>query len=159
MVARYQAGDYVIYLNLGGTVKEPALTLRSEPPMEEADIFSVLVFGKTAGELSDNQRTALQAEAIKATTNFVAGGLRQSVAKRLGLDTLDVQVGAAGEPAKIGVGKYVRDNVYVSASQQLGGDKQQEYAVEYQITPSWQLKGSTESGRNSGVDLFWHKRY
>jgi autotransporter translocation and assembly factor TamB len=57
------------------------------------------------------------------------------------------------------VDKYAKENVYVSAAQQLRGEKQQEYSVEYQITPQWQLKGSTESGRNSGGDLFWHKRY
>jgi autotransporter translocation and assembly factor TamB len=159
IVARYKAADFLVYLVIGGTTKEPTLNLRSEPPLEQADILSVLLFGKPAGELNQGQQNVLQAQAIQATASFVAGGLRQSVARKLGVDSLDVAVGTAGTPGKVAVGKYVRENVYVSASQQLGGEKQQEYSVEYQITPNWQLKGSTESGRNSGVDLFWHKRY
>jgi translocation and assembly module TamB len=159
VLARYEITEYRIYLAVGGTAKQPTLDLRSEPQMEQADVFSVLVFGKPSGSLSENQQTALQSEAIKATAGFIGGGLRQSVARRLGLDTLDVEVATPGSPGKVAAGKYVRDNVYVSAAQQLGGDKQQEYSVEYQISSNWQLKGSTESGRNSGIDIFWHKRY
>jgi translocation and assembly module TamB len=159
IVARYKAADHLVYLVIGGTTKEPTLNLRSEPPLEQADILSVLLFGKPAGELNQGQQNVLQAQAIQATASFVAGGLRNSVARKLGIDSLDVAVGTAGTPGKVAVGKYVRDNVYVSASQQLGGEKQQEYSVEYQIAPNWQLKGSTEAGENSGIDLFWHKRY
>ncbi|MGH7769641.1 MAG: translocation/assembly module TamB domain-containing protein [Candidatus Binatia bacterium] len=159
IVARYKAADHLVYLVIGGTPKEPTLNLRSEPPLEQADILSVLLFGKPAGELNEGQQNVLQAQAIQATASFVASGLRNSVARKLGVDSLDVMVGTAGTPGKVAVGKYVKENVYVSAAQQLGGEKQQEYSVEYHITPNWQLKGSTESGRNSGVDLFWHKRY
>jgi autotransporter translocation and assembly factor TamB len=157
--AHYHITDYDIYLVVGGTAKQPTLTLKSTPQMEQADIFSVLLYGKPAGALTEGQQNALQSEAIKATAGFIAGGLRQSVARHLGLDTLNVEVATPGSPGKVAAGKYVRDNVYVSASQELGGDKQQEYSVEYQISSNWQIKGSTESGRNSGIDLFWHKRY
>jgi len=159
IVARYKGADHVVYLVIGGTTKEPTLNLRSEPPLEQADILSVLLFGKPAGELNQGQQNVLQEQAIQATASFVASGLRQSVARKLGVDSLEVTTGTAGTPGKVAVGKYVKENVYVSASQQLGGEKQQEYSVEYQITPRWQLKGSTESGKNSGFDLFWHKRY
>jgi len=157
--AHYKIGEYEVYLVVGGTTKKPTLELRSEPAMEQADIFSVLVFGKPSGALTEGQQAALQSEAIKATAGFIGGGLRQSIARHLGVDTLDVEVATPGSPGKVAAGKYVRDNVYVSAAQQLGGDKQQEYAVEYQVSSNWQLRGSTESGRNSGIDIFWHKRY
>jgi translocation and assembly module TamB len=157
--ARYKTSDYQVYLVIGGTTKEPTLNLRSEPPLEQADILSVLVFGKPAGELTQGQQNVLQAQALQATAEFVAGGLRQSVARKLGVDSLEFSLGSGSEPGKVGVGKYVHEDVYVSASQQIGGEKAQEYSLEYQITPRWQLKGSTESGKNSGIDLFWHKRY
>jgi autotransporter translocation and assembly factor TamB len=159
VLAGYEITEYKVYLVVGGTAKQPTLTLRSEPQMEQADIFSVLVFGKPSGALTENQQTALQSEAIKATAGFIGGGLTQSVARKLGVDTLNVEVATPGSPGKVAAGKYIRDNVYVSAAQELGGDKQQEYALEYQIGSNWQLKGSTESGRNSGIDIFWHKRY
>jgi translocation and assembly module TamB len=157
--AHYHITDYDIYLVVGGTAKQPTLTFKSTPAMEQADIFSVLLYGKPAGALSEGQQNALQSEAIKATAGFIGGGLRQSIARHLGLDTLDVEVATPGSPGKVAAGKYVRENVYVSAAQELGGDQQQEYSVEYQISSNWQLRGSTESGRNSGIDLFWHKRY
>jgi translocation and assembly module TamB len=156
--ARYHITDYDVYLLVGGTATKPTLNFRSEPQMDQADIFSVILFGKPSGALTQGQQNALQSEAIKASAGFIAGGFTQSVARHLGLDALDLQVATPGSPGKVAAGKYVRENVYISASQELGGDKQ-EQSVEYQIAPSWQLKGSTESGHNSGIDIFWSKRY
>jgi autotransporter translocation and assembly factor TamB len=60
---------------------------------------------------------------------------------------------------EVSAGKYVTQDVFVSTKQQIGGAKQQEYAVEYDIAPNWQIKSSTNPQGNSGVDIFWRKRY
>jgi translocation and assembly module TamB len=158
IVAVYKLPKYEIELVFGGNASKPALTLRSNPRLEQADILSVLVFGQPVGALSDGQRASLKGEAIKATTNYLAPGLRQSVAERLGVDNLEFDVGEGGG-TKIGVGKYVTRDVYISTSQQLDEKKQQEYSIEYEIAPSWELKSSTTSRGESGIDIFWRKQY
>ncbi|MGH7844493.1 MAG: translocation/assembly module TamB domain-containing protein, partial [Candidatus Binatia bacterium] len=155
VVARYKLPQYQIDLVLGGTANKPTLALRSEPAMEQADILSTLLFGKPVAALNEGQQTSLQAQALKTTANFVASDLRQSVAKRLGVDDLEVGFGENINEARIGVGKYVREDVFVSATQQFGDKQQQEYALEYNLAPNWQLKSSTTSHGESGIDLFW----
>lgn len=157
-MGRYTVSKYEVELVVGGNVSKPTLTLRSNPRLEQADILSVLIFGQPVGALSDGQRASLKGEAIKATANYLAPGLRQSVAQRLGVDNLEFDVGEGGG-SKIGVGKYVTRDVFVSTSQQLDEKKQQEYSVEYEIAPSWELKSSTTSRGDSGIDIFWHKQY
>ncbi|HWO40785.1 MAG TPA: translocation/assembly module TamB domain-containing protein [Candidatus Eisenbacteria bacterium] len=159
VVARHKLPDYQIDLVLGGTARKPTLTLRSEPAMEQADILSTLLFGKPVGRLSEGQQVSLQAQALRTSANFVASGLRQSVAKRLGVDNLEFGFGEkTGEP-RVGVGKYITQDIYVSGAQELGNEAQQEYSLEYNISPNWQVKGSTTPQGQSGIDLFWRRQY
>lgn len=159
VVARHNLPQYQIDLLLGGTAKKPTLTLRSDPAMEQADILATLLFGKPVAGLSEGQQTSLQAQALRTTANFVASDLRRSVAKRLGVDNLEFGFGEKVGEGRVGLGKYVTEGIYVSGTQQFGGEKQQEYSIEYNITPNWHLKGSTTVQGESGIDLFWRKRY
>jgi autotransporter translocation and assembly factor TamB len=60
---------------------------------------------------------------------------------------------------QVEAGKYVTSDVFVSTKQQFGGEKQQEYAVEYEVAPNWNIKSSTSPQGNSGIDIFWRKQY
>ena len=159
VVARYTIAPYDVDVVLGGTARTPTLELRSNPVLEEADILSVLIFGKPANGLSNNEQASLQTQAIQATAGYVASGLRRSIANKLGLDNLEFDMGQNIGQEKVTVGKYVLKDVYVSTSQQLGEKQEREVSVEYQIDRRWQVKGSTTSRGTSGVDIFWQKRY
>ena len=159
VAARYALPNYQVDLVVGGASSAPTLTLRSEPQLEQADILSLLLFGKRAGALNEGERVSFQAQAIKAAADYVAGGLQQSVAEHLGLDVVELNVGEGLGQGKVGVGKNVTKDVFVSASQELDKEKAQEYSIEYQLAPNWQLKSSTTSKGNNGFDLFWQKQY
>jgi autotransporter translocation and assembly factor TamB len=159
VVARYTVAPYEVDVLLGGTARRPTLELRSNPMLEEADILSVLIFGKPANGLSGSEQVSLQTQAIQATAGYVASGLRRSIANKLGLDNLEFDMGQSIGQGKVSVGKYVTKDVYVSTSQQLGEKQEREVAVEYQLDRQWQLKGTTTSRGTSGVDVFWQKRY
>jgi translocation and assembly module TamB len=159
VVARYRAPEYEIDVVIGGTSSKPTLTFRSDPPLEQADILAVLLFGKPVTSLSGGQQVALQTQALKTAANFVASDLRQSVARKVGLDVLEFDFGDQVTEGRVGIGKYVREDVFVSASQQFGEEKQQEVAVEYNITPNWQIRSSTTTDGESGIDIFWKKSY
>jgi autotransporter translocation and assembly factor TamB len=85
--------------------------------------------------------------------------LRQSVAGKLGVDTLEFGVGDNLSGGQVEAGKYVSQDVFVSTKQQVGGENQQEYAIEYDIAPNWQFRSSTSPQGKSGSDIFWRKRY
>ncbi|MEW6297678.1 MAG: translocation/assembly module TamB [Thermodesulfobacteriota bacterium] len=155
VIARYTLPRYKVDVVIGGTADAPTLTLRSDPALDQADILSLLAFGKPANALNQGEKVSLQAQVLQATAGYVAADLRQSVAERLGLDSLELDV-AEG---RFGVGKYVTKDVFVSTSQQLGDQQKQEVSLEYQLDTDWQLKASTTSQGDSSIDLFWHKRY
>ncbi|MCS6925668.1 MAG: translocation/assembly module TamB domain-containing protein [Candidatus Binatia bacterium] len=155
VIARYSLPRYKVDVIIGGTADTPTLTLQSDPPLDQADILSLLAFGKPANALNQGERVSLQAQVLQATAGYLASDLRQTVAERLGLDRLELNV-AEG---RLGIGTYVTKDVFVSTSQQLGGQQKQEVSVEYQLDTDWQLKASTTSQGDSSIDLFWRKRY
>jgi translocation and assembly module TamB len=159
IVARYTLPQYQVDVMVGGTVKTPAVSFRSEPQLEQVDIFSLLLFGKPANALSKGEKVSLQSQAVQAVAGAVAAELRQTLSESLGLDDLELDAGnTAGQ--KVGVGKYIAPGVFVSTSQQFGGQKSgQDVSVEYQLNDHWQLKASTTSRGNNGVDILWEKRY
>jgi autotransporter translocation and assembly factor TamB len=159
IIARYKVPKYQIDLVIGGYSSKPTLALRSEPALEQADILSVLLFGKPASELNKGEQSNLQKSALKASADFISSDLRQSVARKLGVDTLEFGVGDDLAGGQVEAGKYISSDVFVSTKQQFGGEKQQEYAVEYEVAPNWQIKSSTSPQGNSGIDIFWRKHY
>ncbi|TMA63197.1 MAG: hypothetical protein E6J73_09485 [Deltaproteobacteria bacterium] len=159
IVARYKISQYQIDLVIGGYTSKPTLALRSNPSLEQAEILSVLLFGKTTADLNQGQKNALQTQALKTAANFVSSDLRQSVAGKLGVDTLEFGVGDNLSGGQVEAGKYVSQDVFVSTKQQVGGENQQEYAIEYDIAPNWQFRSSTSPQGKSGSDIFWRKRY
>ena len=159
IVGRHRIPRYLIEFVVGGYASKPTLVLRSDPPLDQADVLSVLLFGKPVKALSEGEQINLQSQAALVTADFFAADLKGSITEQLGLDTLDISVGNDVSAGQIGVGKYVTDDVFVSTKQQIGDEHEQEYSVEYNIAPEWQIKSSTDPEGKSSIDLFWRKRY
>jgi translocation and assembly module TamB len=161
LVARYTLPDYIVDVTVGGTAKSPTVNFSSQPSLEQADILSLLMFGKPANSLSQGQKTTLQSQAVQALTGAMASELGQALSESLGLDNLELDVGQNPHQSKVGAGKYVSPGVFVSTSQQLGGNGQggQDVSIEYQLSDDWQLKASTTSKGNNGLDILWKKKY
>jgi translocation and assembly module TamB len=161
IVARHALQKYKIEMVVGGTAREPTFALRSEPSLEQADILSLLIFGKTTDGLKGGEKASLQSEMMSATMGYFANDLRRAVAEKLGLDNLELDVGNTISQSRIGAGKYLSEDVFVSTSRSSADNKNQgqEFAVEYQLSENWQLKASTTTTGNDGIDVFWQKRY
>ena len=155
IIARYTMPKYKVDVVIGGTADTPTLILRSDPSLEQADILSLLVFGKPANALDQGEKVSLQAQALQATAGYIASDLRQSIAQELGIDSLEVDIAER----RFGVGKYVTKDVFVSTSQQFGSEQKQEMAIEYQLDTNWQIRATTSAQGDSGIDLFWQKQY
>lgn len=159
VVLRHTVRDYRVDVVVGGTTRVPQLTLRSEPPLEQADVLSLLMFGKTTSGLTSGEKVSLQNQALQTAAGYIANDLRQSLAKELGIDNLELDVGQTLNKSRIGAGTYVREGVYVSTSQQLSDASQREFAVEYSLSENWQVKASTTTRGDDSIDIIWQKRY
>ncbi len=153
ITATNKTGEYEVKVEITGRASAPALALSSEPPLEQADILSLLVFGRPARDLGHQQSVDLQRQAISLASGYVMPELRQSVMNTLGLDTFEV--GDEGVRA----GRYVTRDVFISLAQDFTGRAGQVVGVDYAVTRRMSLKLSTSTRGDSAVDFLWRRRY
>ncbi len=156
-MATHQASEYLIQVIITGTAEKPRLDLKSEPPLDQADILAVLLFGKPASELERGEKLALQREAVSLVGSYVASAIGKSVSDALGLEALGVEMDFSS--GRIGLEHYLTPKTRISISQDLVGREGQKVSIDYELAPSWEISGVTHSSGPSGLDIIWHKRY
>lgn len=75
--------DYDITVGLTGTASNPVPTFRSEPPLSEQDIFSLLALGRTQEEQQIYSNQLSQAGANSAANALLGGALNATVSNRI----------------------------------------------------------------------------
>jgi autotransporter translocation and assembly factor TamB len=154
------APEYRVTVHIQGSGDKPRLTLSSEPSLEQADILSVILFGKPTGQLGRSQSAGLQQRALQLASGYVMPELRASVMNTLGLDALDVELPEGSDrPGRVSVGRYVAGDVFVSLAQEFGARAAEWVSLEYSLTPNISVRGSSSTRGESAVDLFWRRRY
>jgi translocation and assembly module TamB len=160
ILAQYRLPEYQVEATIGGTADKPSLTLASQPRLEQADILALLIFGRPINALSRNEQGALQQSTVSITSGYVAGRIASSVSTALGLDHAGVDIGQVDfSGGRVGFGRYVGNRAYVTASQELAGERGRQVGLEYQIAPDWKVGTTTSSTGSNGIDIIWHKRY
>ena len=92
LTARTQAGSYEVTLEASGGRDDLTTELRSEPPLPEADIVSVLVTGRTLEQASGAPAAGAREQALGLVSNELLGQVSDSVG-------LDVRVGSEAPDA------------------------------------------------------------
>jgi translocation and assembly module TamB len=160
VTAGYRTSTYRITVHITGPPNKPNLTFTSDPPLEQADILSVILFGKPARELGHGQSLALQQQALQIATGYVVPQLRESVLNALGLDTLEVAFPDQPQaPGQVRVGRYVSQDVILSLGQEFGSRVAQVVGIEYSVGTNVSVRASTSTRGDSAVDLIWQRRY
>ncbi len=157
IVAAHQASEYLVKVVIAGSAEEPTLDLTSEPPLDQADILAVLLFGKPASELKRGEKVDLQRQAASLAGSYAASAIGQSVSDALGLEALGVEMDFSG--GQVGLERYLTPKTRISISQDLVGGERQGVSIDYELAPGWELRTVTRSSGPSGADIIWHKRY
>jgi translocation and assembly module TamB len=159
VLAEHRAGEYTVQVHVDGWFDKPRLALSSEPPLDQADVLSVLLFGKPSRELGRSDGMRLQQNAVALASGYVMPELQASVMDTLGLSSLEVAMPDGTEPGRVGVGRYVTSDIFVSVAQEFGARTGEVLSVEYGLTPRISVRGSTSTRGSSGIDFFWSRRY
>ena len=135
-------------VRVSGSVRRPELTLTSSPPLDQADILSLIVFGQPSNQLGEGQQISLAQRAAAIAGGFVASKLAQSIGSALNLDTFEIQTGTdTGEAgATVTVGQQVGQRLYVKLRQGIGADNLSEFVVDYQITNFLRFESTMTQG-------------
>jgi translocation and assembly module TamB len=157
--AQHQVTNYTVDIVVGGTASKPTLQLKSQPELPQADILSLILFGKTTDALGQGQQASLKQQATKMATGAAAQQIGQAVASSMGLQSMGVTVNQGSSGPAVGIGHYLGENTYVSASQSIGGSGGQKVSVQYFLLSWLSVTSSSAADGSREIDLNLSKQY
>ena len=160
------------FVRVQGTMREPELSFSSNPPQDQADILSLIVFNMPANELGEGQQISLAERAGALAGGYLVSGLTRSVANALELDEFEIQAqGERGLGPSLSIGEQVGERLFVRIRRGFGAEEATEFILEYQIADFLRLQTSvaeTTSGtqrvtfrrvERGGLDLIFFFSY
>ncbi len=165
ITATHKVSSYIVSIRVQGDSKLPKIALSSEPEaLEQADIISLLAFGRTTDKLTGSEQGSLANKAQNAAVGAAAGAAASAVGEQIGLDSVEIEVGDDPSQTKIGTGKYITQDLFLSYERQLGSEGGNTVGVELSLDPlvklkGLKLKGSSSTVGETAVDLLWRRDY
>lgn len=153
--ANTRVEDAEVILLLEGAVSAPELTVTSQPELPQDEALSLLLFGRSAAQLSPLQAVRLAA-AVRTLSGRGGLGLTEQVRQGLNVDNFDLNVGEEGQ-AELKVGKYITDDVYTDVT--VGSDGATQIELNFDVNDSVKLKGRVGSEGETGIGVFYEKDY
>lgn len=157
LVAETETTDITAKVDISGTVKDPEITLTSTPDRPQDEILSVLLFGRSATELSTIEAAQLAgalAQFSGSGAGFdLLGGLRDA----FGIGQLSVGFADDGT-AQITGGRYLAKNVYLQVFSGANGD-QTGAVIDWEIRKNISLRSKLQSGNAQEISLSYKKDF
>jgi len=161
--ALYKVSSVKIFINISGTTKKPEIKFSSDPPLQETDILSYLVFGTSSQKIGSNERRSLESAAAGLAGGIALNQLKSLIGKELSPDVLRITGSEQG--TELEVGKYLTENLYISYKHGVADSPSGTSTlttdwifIEYQIFDFLTLD-SQIGGQNSGADMFYNFNY
>jgi len=138
-----------------GTIREPNVTLFSEPQMSRAEILSYLTTGKPINELRSGEEDDLSRA---ATSLALAGGslVAGEVGDRVGIDELGFEGDDETGNASLVIGKYLSPQLFVSYGVGLL-EAVNVLRVRYRLTRQLYIEVATSEESSADV-IYWFDR-
>ena len=159
--------EYDVTIGLHGNINHLTPTFRSEPPLPQADVISLLALGRTQEEqaLYSQQEQSI---GVNSTTNALLGGALNAavdarVQKLFGGGSVKIDptyVGTVGSSsARITVQQNISRNVQVTYATNVNATAQQLIQAQVDITQSLSVLAVRDESGVFSMVLRVHKRY
>ena len=149
--------DWMIYLKMTGTPDALNLSLSSDPEEEDNDILSLLVLGKTSGELIAGEGGSTQTTSAMIAA-LVTSRYGEDLKKATGLDILEVESGTGQEDSadtmKVTIGKELSRRITLKyAMESANSELSQRAIAEYKLLENILVNGFQDTRGTFGADV------
>jgi translocation and assembly module TamB len=149
-----EVGNVTAGLNITGELREPAVSVFSDPAMSETEALSYLVLGRPLPQ--DDSEDREQVNSASAALALGVGGaslLGEKFGERVGIDEVGVETESATGEVTLKLGTYLRPDLFVGYGRGLA-NQVNSFLVRYRLTKS--LSVETESSTEAmGGDIFY----
>lgn len=161
LTAAHDNGQINAIMSVTGSPSAPKITLSSSPQRPQEDILALLLFGKPPTELSALETLQI-ANAVAQLSGLspIGGGpgVSNSLRKSIGLDALSMDFDPKTGLGAVEVGKYISDEIYVTARQKPG-ETGTEVAVTYEVNDHITIESAVKPNGAQNVSANFKRDY
>ncbi|HEY3234406.1 MAG TPA: translocation/assembly module TamB domain-containing protein, partial [Polyangiaceae bacterium] len=155
--------DYRVYADFVGSVKNGKLTLRSDPPLTQDEVLSLLLFGNTDGSMGTGSGNAATT-AVGVAGSTAARGLNRMLSDITQLDVsarVDTSTGSSRPELVVQVSPRVSARLTQALGEPAPGQPPDRtfLTLDTKITGRWALSTVVGDKGASAVNLIWRRRY
>lgn len=147
--------QFLIHLNVSGTLQNPVVRFSSEPSLSQLDILSVLTLGQRMGAVGSDLNERLKAFAAQQVAGFGARKLEQL----LGFERIELSgdlLSMDGEQSpRLSIAKRFTSRLILTYETLVGRLSERKVKAHYRLTPHIYLEGESTSDGKNGVDLIF----
>ncbi len=150
----HEPGTVVAGVLVRGTLRNLELTLFSEPPRDQAEVLSLLLFGVPLGEATSEQGKAL----FLAASSLRLTGRDETVRKigqKFGIQEIRLDAGSTPDQASLVIGRYLGPRLYVNYSVGLLANTSNVFRARYRISNKWLLQSESSDNGQGAADLLY----
>ncbi|XXF77190.1 translocation/assembly module TamB domain-containing protein [Myxococcaceae bacterium GXIMD 01537] len=157
--------DVTVFVTIRGQGKEFTIKPTSDPPLPESEIYTLLATGRRNLRANSGASMTGTQQAASIVGSLVASQARKALSEKLPLDVFSIEAAEGGlAGAKLEVGTYVTDQIYVGYTGRVGATTQERESanavrVEYQFHPRWGLQAQCGDAPACAFDLIWGNEY
>jgi hypothetical protein len=140
-------------VHIAGTLDTPRLELSSQPPLDEADILSLIVFNRPLNQLGAPEQMSLAQRAAAVAAGFAGSRLAEAIGNALELDIFEIEIAGATMPSVV-IGEQFARGVFVKLRQQLGAGAVGSLQLEYEVTDWLRLRSEVAHAQPETRSLF-----
>ena len=150
-VAQTSTSDVTVQVAITGPANQPVFTFSSTPDLPQDEVLSRLLFSSASGGLSPLQAVQL-AQTVAEYSGIGGGaGILEKMRRSLGLDSLNVLMGADGSPSA-GASRYLSQNLNVGV--RVGARPQDSgVTMGLDVTKRLRLQGSANADGSTSVGV------
>ena len=158
IVAETRTKNYNVRLNLNGYVEQFNMSLSSDPPLSETDIFSLLTVGEIGKHLKGLEGGIGAGEATSFLTGKIQDVLEERVKTVTGFDRVQVdpyvsKITGTVTPRVTIAKRLMGDKLYVTYSTSVGTGEEQVWKLEYFLDRNISLIGLRDERGGIGGDV------
>nr|NGY95291.1 hypothetical protein [Neochlamydia sp. AcF84] len=161
VIASKDLGKMVAEVILKGSVKNPSIAFRSNPPMSQREILSWILFGRGVTDITPFQG----AELSQSISNLSKEGNKgpdvlTRIRDSIGLDRIDINKseGEESNEVSIQVGKYISRGVFVSLNKSITSEVN-EISVEANLWRNIKARAQVGDDSSAQLQLKWKRDY
>jgi translocation and assembly module TamB len=144
--------SYIVGIDISGLVQDLQYHLYSDPFMEDTEILSFMISGRSMANSTEEEGNMLEAAAMMLGTTG-SSGFTGDLGKFMLLDDLHFEGSSSSENMALVVGKRLTEELYIGYDlnmfSQLG-----QFRVRYDLTRGFSVE-TTSSAESTGADLLY----